>query len=226
MSQGGQGPARGAFAASGAICPMRRSVSLAVLLLGLTGCTGFGEFLDHTFTPPGTIPTLPMADSENVRRSLGNPVEIETLGPEPGNVWPARQGPDPTLDDIGKQQDTEEQRGFPATSVPGATPGLPAGRQPRPRGSSTPPGNASPGLSPLAPVGVAPPPPATSVPGPGPVGGVVNTPNGPAVDTGGTRSYRQLNTPRGPGAIMVPNGNGTSTIINPDGSVQTVPTPR
>jgi len=26
-------------------------------------------------------------------------------------------------------------------------------------------------------------------------------------------------------AVMVPNGNGTSTIINPDGSVTTVPTP-
>ncbi len=26
-------------------------------------------------------------------------------------------------------------------------------------------------------------------------------------------------------AIMVPNGNGTSTIINPDGTVTTVPTP-
>jgi len=25
---------------------------------------------------------------------------------------------------------------------------------------------------------------------------------------------------------MVPNGNGTSTIINPNGTVQTVPTPR
>ena len=32
---------------------------------------------------------------------------------------------------------------------------------------------------------------------------------------------------RPPGrAVMVPNGNGTSTIINPDGTVTTVPTPR
>lgn len=211
---------------------MRRPATLALLMAPLltAGCTGLGEFLDHTFTPPGTIPTLPMTDSENVRRALGQPVEIETLGPEPGNVWPARQGPDPTLADIGRQQDTETQRGFPPTSVPGATPGLPAGRQPRPRGSSTPPGS-------MAPAGVLP-PLSSSAPGPGtqsgtgpgagpgPLGGIVNTPQGPAVDTGGTRSYRQLNTPRGPGAIMVPNGNGTSTIINPDGSVQTVPTPR
>ena len=201
-----------------------RTVSLG-LLLALSGCTGVGEFLDHTFSPPGTIPTLPMADSENVRRALGQPTEIEPLGPEPGNVWPRQQGPEPTLADIGRQQDSEEKRGFPATTVPGATPGLPAGRQPRPRGSSTPPGNASPAAGSLAPIGVQPPPPS-SAGGRGPAGGVVNTPQGPAVDTGGTSGYRQLNTPRGPGAIMVPNGNGTSTIISPDGSVQTVPTPR
>jgi hypothetical protein len=46
------------------------------------------------------------------------------------------------------------------------------------------------------------------------------------VDAGGTNSYRQLNAPNATGAIMVPNGNGTSTVINPDGSVQTIPTPR
>ena len=210
-------------ARSGADRYMRRTALLG-LLLALPGCTGFGEFLDHTFTAPGTIPTLPMADSENVRRALGQPAMVEPLGPEPGNVWPRQQGPDPTLTDIGRQQDTGEKRGFPATTVPGATPGLPAGRQPRPRGSSTPPGTMQRGADPLAPA--VQPNPRSSVGGQGPAGGIVNTPQGPAVDTGGTQGYRTLNSPRGPGAIMVPNGNGTSTIINPDGSVQTVPTPR
>jgi hypothetical protein len=79
---------------------------------------------------------------------------------------------------------------------------------------TTPPANVRP---PRAPRPVQPPPPP---------GGVIQTPEGPGVDTGGTNSYRQLNTPRGPGAIVVPNGNGTSTVINPDGSVQTIPTPR
>ena len=205
-----------------------RTVSLG-LLLALSGCTGVGEFLDHTFSLPGTVPTLPMADSENVRRALGQPTEIDPLGPEPGNVWPRQQGPEPNLTDIGRQQDSVERRSFPATTVPGATPGLSAGRQPRPRssfsppGGFTPPGNTSPAAGSRAPIGVQPP---SSAGGRGPAGGVVNTPQGPAVDTGGTSGYRQLNTPRGPGAIMVPNGNGTSTIISPDGSVQTVPTPR
>ncbi|MBC7801916.1 MAG: hypothetical protein H7Z10_14960, partial [Gemmatimonadaceae bacterium] len=71
-----------------------------------------------------------------------------------------------------------------------------------------------------------PPGPQSTTPGPGPQGQVVQTPQGPAVDTGGTSGYRQLGGPGNVGGIMVPNGNGTSTIIRPDGSVQTVPTPR
>jgi len=40
-------------------------------------------------------------------------------------------------------------------------------------------------------------------------------------------AYPQAISPKRPAgqAIMVPNGNGTSSIINPDGTVTTVPTP-
>jgi hypothetical protein len=40
-------------------------------------------------------------------------------------------------------------------------------------------------------------------------------------------AYPQAIPPERPAGrpVMVPNGNGTSTIINPDGSVTTVPTP-
>lgn len=203
-----------------------RPFVLACLLLSLTGCTGFRTFIDHTFSLPGVNPNQPRADSENVRRALGHPAEIETLGPEPGNVWPVQQGPDPTLADLQQNQGRESQRGFPPTAVPGAEPGLPAGRQPRPRGSSTPPGSVEPGAAPVPGPGVLAPRPRSAVPGPKSGGGVVQTPSGPAVDTGGTTGYRQLNGPSGPGSIMVPNGNGTSTVINPNGTVQTVPTPR
>lgn len=203
---------------------MRRTALLASIL-ALSGCTGFGEFLDHTFTFPGRNPNIPMADSENIRRALGSPSDISPLQAEPGNVWPGPQAPEPTLADIQNNPGTENARGFPPTTTPGAEPGLPAGRQPRPLGSSTPPGSVQPGQLPLdrtRPV----PPPRSSVPSTGPQGRVVNTPQGPTVDAGGTSSYRQLTTPQGPGAIMVTNGNGTSTIINPNGTVQTVPTPR
>ena len=200
---------------------MRRIALFATLLapplLGLSGCAGFGEFLDHSFSLSGRNPNIPMADSENVRRVLGQAPDPTPLQPEPGNVWPGPQGPEPTLADLTASQNGDLSR------PPG--PALPAGRQPRPQGSSTYPGSIQPGpgtvpgFSPSA-------QPQSSVPGPGPTGRIVNTPGGPAVDAGGTSSYRQLTTPQGPGAIMVPNGNGTSTIINPNGTVQTVPTPR
>ncbi len=196
---------------------------LAPLLLG--GCTGFGTFLDHAFSLPGTNPNIPMTDSENVRRVLGQAPDPTPLQPEAGNVWPGPQGPEPTLADI---QNGDNQRSQPQSTVPGAQPNYPAGRQPRPRGSDTPPGNVPGNPQSGAPSASIPPlaPAPRSGPGPGPQGQVIQTPSGPAVDAGGTNSYRQLTTPQGPGAIIVPNGNGTSTIINPNGSVQTIPTPR
>jgi len=211
-------------AATGAFTHMRRIVTLGLLVL-LPGCTGFGAFLDHTFTVPGVNPNRPMTDSENVRRSFGQNPDVTPMTPEPGNVWPGPQAPEPTLTDVQQQQPGNNQD----TTLPGGQPGLPAGRQPRPAnppGSSTPPGSIEPGLPGTPQAGVLPPAPRSSAPGAGPTGQVVQTPQGPAVDAGGTSGYRQLTTPQGPGAIMVPNGNGTSTIINPNGTIQTVPTPR
>lgn len=203
---------------------MRRLIPL-LLLVGLPGCTGLGEFIDHTFTNPRRNPNLPMADSENVRRVRGLDPAIQTLEVEPGNVWPKFDTREPTLTDIANDPGREDARGFGPTTVPGVRPGLPNHRQPVPaRGSSTPPGSVQPKGGDASKPYLPPPPPTADAPRP--PGGSVNTPQGPAVDTGGTTGYRQLNTPAGPGAIVVPNGNGTSTVINTDGSVQTIPTPR
>jgi hypothetical protein len=203
---------------------MRRLTPL-LLLVGLTGCTGFGEFIDHTFTNPRRNPNVPMADSENVRRVRGLDPAIQPLEVEPGNVWPKFDTRDPTLEDVANNPGREDARGFEPTSVSGGRPGLPAHRQPVPaRGSSTPPGSAQPNGLNIPSPSLSPPPPTANAPKP--PGGVINTPDGPAVDTGGTNGYRTLNTPAGPGAIVVPNGNGTSTVIRPDGTVQTIPTPR
>ena len=116
-----------------------RRIALLGLLLTLPGCTGTGEFLAHTFAPPPANPNLPLTDSENLRHALGQSVEFTPMTTEPGNVWPGPEGPEPTLSDVAKQ---EGSGGASSSTVPGATPGLPAGRQPRPRtrGSSTPPG--------------------------------------------------------------------------------------
>jgi hypothetical protein len=136
---------------------------------------------------------------------------------------------------------------FAPTTVPGERPGLPASHEPvpigrptepppplpnlqppRPRGSSTPPGNVEPPGPPLPPGALTQPPPQPPRNGPAPPpGGAVQLPNGVGVDAGGTSGYRQLTLPNGqPGAIIVPNGNGTSTVIQPNGTVQTIPTPR
>ena len=96
---------------------------------------------------------------------------------------------------------------------------------PASRGSSTPPGSTQPGLSSL-PQPKAPPPINTTPPGQNPAGQVYQTPSGPAVTNGGTSGYQTTTTPGGGSAIIVPNGNGTSTIIHSDGKIETVPTPR
>ena len=93
---------------------MRRTAftaSILTLPVLLSGCTGFGTFLDHTFSLPGQNPNLPMTDSENVRRVLGQAPDPTPLQPEAGNVWPAPQGPDPTLADIQNNPAREDQRG-------------------------------------------------------------------------------------------------------------------
>ena len=206
---------------------MRRT-ALVASLLTLPGCTGYVTFLDHVIAIPGGNPNVPVTDSQNLRRVLGHESAAPPLLPEAGNVWPGRQAPDPSLADLQTRDGTGTSRGFVPTTVAGAERGLPDHRQPRPLGSSTPPslGALDPVPGPAPGIGPIPPPPRSSVPGPGPTGSVVQTPRGPAVDAGGTRSYRQLLTPQGPGAIMVPNGNGTSTILSPNGGIQTIPTPR
>jgi hypothetical protein len=59
-----------------------------------------------------------------------------------------------------------------------------------------------------------------------PGGRIVNTPIGTGVTTGGGAGYQTMTLPGGGTAIVVPNGNGTSTVIKPDGTIQTIPTPK
>lgn len=203
---------------------MKRLTPL-ILLTGLTGCSGVGVFFDHAFSLPGTNPNIPMADSENVRRALGMQPDIEPLQTESGNIWPKFDVREPTLSDVANNPQREDRRGFPPTVTPGQGSGLPDHRQPRPRGSAPPtldaPVQPIPNQTPRLPPRV--PPTANAPRRPG---GVIQTPGGPGIDAGGTNGYRQLTAPTAPGAIIVPNGNGTSTVIKPNGSIETIPTPR
>lgn len=191
---------------------MRHIVFLG-LLLTLAGCGGgYSTWHDLPFTT-GSNPNLPPGDSENIRRAMGEPAEVQPLTTEPGDIWPGPIKPPPTL------QDLENQSGQPAEPLP-------------PVGSSTPPGSTQPGLAPLP--SMAPPatPPAQSTTTGMPsaatpkAGQVYQTGRGPAVSTGGTANYQTITTPGDGQSIVVPNGNGTSTIIHPNGTVETVPTPK
>ncbi len=205
----------------------------ALLVLSLagaamvSGCTGMGVFFDHTFKWFDENPNAPAGSSENFDVIRGQPVDVAPLLPEKGNVWPENSGPDETLQDLERQQAEEIRRGAVQT---GTTP--PLGPNPQVNRAN----GADQGL---------PPPSKPPAPPPASLGTQPQaTPNGPAINTtGGNRTggYRGLGNggpgARGsnpatgtgagslaPGSVLVPNGNGTSTLIGPDGSVQTVPT--
>ncbi len=200
-----------------------RRFAFTCLCLALTGCS-----YNTWWKPPfisGRNPHEPVGDSENMRRVMGEQIDTPHLTPQPGNIWPGPLPPAPTLQDLEQQgQTTGREQPVPGSpefkSQPPSLPPPPAAR-----GSSTPPGSSQPGLPRVSPPG----PPATSstTPSPpNPTGQVYQTPQGPAVTTGGGPGYQTTTTPGGGSAIIVPNGNGTSTIIHSDGRIETIPTPR
>jgi hypothetical protein len=201
-----------------------RRIAFSCLCLALSGC-GFNTWWNPPFTT-GSNPNFPAGSSENMRRVVGEQVEAPPLTLEPGDVWPGPPPPEPTLQELEQQAGQQSQ---PEQPVPGSpnyrnqAPTPPPG--PPARGSSTPPGSNQPGLAPLptptAPQATNPTPPSRN-----PAGQVVQTPRGPAVTSGGTSGYQTAPTPGGGSSIIVPNGNGTSTIIHSDGTIETVPTPR
>jgi hypothetical protein len=218
-------------------------LKLALPTLGLSACgyasspfTGFGGFIGDTHTTSLNA-NRPVGDSENIRRVVGRTVEMAPLEAEPGNIWPGPPPPEPTLEDIERQQNAGVPLGGTLPSLPGQpgqTPQYPEQPavphpQPRPYGPPvTPRGSSTP------PTAVGPAPQVPMASGPGPVPSfpapqsprTLLTPQGPAQISppgGGVQTY---SVPGGGTGIVVPNGNGTSTLVGPDGSVQTVPSAR
>lgn len=204
-------------------------------LLCLAGCqyaanplVGFPQFVGdtHTFR---TNPNLPPDHNDNTLRARGQDVAGQALLPESGNVWPGPPPPIPSLADIQKQQNLNEQ--LPPANVPQIIPPN------TPPGTTTPPPERYVPQQPLPPVHTPSelptptyPLPPTPLPGPSNVPPVVNTPQGPLFNNGPVGIPGGLGTatnPAVPGqSIIVPNGNGTSTVIAPDGSTQVIPTPK
>jgi hypothetical protein len=201
---------------------MRRLAPLGLFVL-LTGCgtmagspfDGFGGFFGDSHTVERDAHRVP-GDSPNLRRVVGADTSVAPVEPEPGNIWPGPQPPEPTLSDLERMQNSNMPLGQePEVQQPQ--------RQPRPfvPGSSAPPGpprpapQVQPGRQPLQPA-----------PDPNlPASRTYQTPQGPATGSGpgGVQTYTD---PKGGTGIVVPNGNGTSTLIAPDGSITTVPNPR
>ena len=98
---------------------MRRPASfpLALIALGLSGCSGFGHFTEDTFTVPGANPNKPTGVSENIERVQSRPVVESPIVPEPGNVWPGPPQPFPTLTEVEHQTQNGQ------VVLPGATGG-------------------------------------------------------------------------------------------------------
>jgi hypothetical protein len=222
-----------------------RRIALSGLLLLLSGCTGFGHFIGdtHTFS---TNPNPPAGDSANIQRANGGAGVQEALLPETGQVWPTAIPQMPTLADIQKQMDLNGnaapqlgpvpagpgqmpnlntlpgmQGVTPMPQVPGVTPGPGPGPGTGPGASITPP--TLPGMTPPVKAPYTEPPDLVMPK----VGTTIPTPQGPATITGGTANYQTLAPIGGQGgAILIPNGNGTSTLVMPNGTISTVNSPR
>jgi hypothetical protein len=204
-----------------------RRIALLSLALTLSGC-GYKTWWNPPFSG-GFNPNQPVSDSENMRRVLGDATPVEPLLTEPGDIWPGPLRPPPTLQDLETTGSLTPQPEAPVLGSPLSRGVAPPVLSPTPSpGSSTPPGNTAPGLPALR---TAPPlssyaaPPITLSPN-RPNGQVIQTPNGSNVVTGSGPGYQTTIAPGGGQSIVVPNGNGTSTIIHADGRIETVPTPK
>lgn len=202
-------------------------IALLILALGLSGC-GYQTWWNPPFTG-GYNPNAPVTDSENMQRAQGQDPAVPPLLTEPGDIWPGPLAPPPTLKDL---EATNGQPSGPEAPVPGSP--LSRGSaapypSPNPSaGSSTPPGTAEPGLATPQP---APPlssyaAPPVAPPDRGSVGKTIQTPQGPTTVTGSGPGYQTTVAPGGGQSIVVPNGNGTSTVIHSDGRIETIPTPK
>jgi hypothetical protein len=195
-----------------------RRLALIGLVLCLPGCA-YQTWYNLPLTQ-GTSPNIPPTDAPNIHQVLGHTVEQDPISAEPGDIWPGPLPEMPTVSDLEADSGLTPQRELPVPGSPlsrelGPDPYMPQSSAPD---SANPPASSAP-VPAYAKPAAAPPPPNAS-------GHVVQTSSGTAVTTGGTPGYNTAIAPGGGQMIMVPNGNGTSTVIHPDGRIETVPTPK
>jgi len=191
------------------------------LVLLLAGCVG-----DYEMAPFGRSDPIGAPDSLTTRRVMGVVTDVPPLMPEPGNVWPAEEAPRATLQnpDAVPPQTGANPPPLDRTREP-RSPGRPTEAVPYPRrGSST----ALPPLDPPPPVPSAsvPPPSSFSPPPPRAEGQVIPVPGGPPATITGSAGNIQTFTQPGIGTGTAIRQNGSTLLIQPDGSTVVVPTPR
>ncbi|RMI25881.1 hypothetical protein EBE87_05620 [Pseudoroseomonas wenyumeiae] len=163
-------------------------------------------------------------DSLTVARVMGQDVAVPPLLPIAGSVWPAQEPPRGTIGNPNAGlMPWDETASQIQQSQPLVAPPVVPGR----RGSSTPPDLlAQPEPTPaLRQPDMPPYPTEPARPRRRTDGRVIPTPQGPAVTTGGTGSYSTYTNPGGGSGIAIPQG-GTTTLLDADGTVRQVPTPR
>ncbi|MDI2111875.1 hypothetical protein [Commensalibacter nepenthis] len=83
---------------------MRGYAALMATMLLLSGCSGFDRFLDDTVRLPGSNPEAPRGDSENMMKVRGETVASTPILPQGENIWPSRPPALPTLSDVANDE--------------------------------------------------------------------------------------------------------------------------
>jgi len=192
---------------------MRRIALLLVPAL-LAGCgtlvgnpaDGLGGFAGRVLSFNANA-NRPVLDSPNARRAMGVAETTEALEEESGNVWPGPLPPARTMSDM--QRDLEA---LPPIDAPA----------PAPRSSAAPPPSVT-----LPPVALPAPRPFPTLATPAASASrVLQTPGGLAVTSVGSNGVETYTLPTGRTGIVMPNANGTLTLIGPDGTTQIIAAPR
>lgn len=211
----------------------------AMLALSLSGCAGVGNYLETTVNPFGN-PNAPKGNAINMQRARGTDVAVAPILPQPGDVWPGKLRPVPTLGEIQQHMNVPlgqaYQNDYGANAgvtngtgtVPGAASGTASGTYAMPPGGTVrrmPSGTMTHSTLFKSPATATETSPSAPVAGGFAVGQTLNGPSGPVgVVSGKSNGRYQTVAPvagRG-GGILIPNGNGSATLIQPDGQVITV----
>ncbi len=177
---------------------MRKAALLAIPLF-LSGCSGLGKFVQDTATLPGDNPNIPEGQSENLEKVKGHTYVAMPILPENGNIWPGAPQPLPTLRDVVASPNGLRDALSDTNSYFGSmTKGLDAGGSQLGDGGSLAIGEHD-----------------------GIVNGVRSTQR-PSLSSSVEDNAHKFISPARSGTIVIPNGDGTSTQIDPDGTVRVI----